>query len=197
MWELDGAYGSERTLNELLYELADTHNAAAWTVRRQRYGNLRELSRLGYGELPDTFVHWDFHHDNLLFQGGELTGLLDFDSCHVDARVADIAQSIALDCIEPPTYNAIDPDATRAFVAGYLEGSLLSDQEMALIVPLLRSWIVAAAAGRIAQWSASGRKDERALGKLMRTVEGRIPAFEHRRVQLELAVQEAATEVQE
>jgi homoserine kinase type II len=161
-------------------------------VRAQRYRNLKELSRLGYGELPDTFGHFDFHHDNLLFSNGELSGLIDFDSAHLDARVADIATSVALDCIEPPTYNAIDPAALRAFVAGYVEASPLSEQELQLMVPLVRSWIVAAAAGRIAQWLEA--PNDKILVKIRRTVEFRIPAFEQRRAAMEEAVKEAAAE---
>ncbi|MEX0749733.1 MAG: phosphotransferase [Dehalococcoidia bacterium] len=192
MWELDYYMGSPRPFNDMLREFEKAHRADASAVRAQRYRNLRELSRFGYGELPEQFGHFDFHRDNLLFSQGQLTGLIDFDSAHLDARVADIATSVALDCIEPPAYNAIDPDAMRAFVAGYVEGSPLSEQELALIVPLVRSWIVAAAAGRIAQWLAA--PDEKVLMKIRRTVDYRIPAFEQRRQAMEQAVRSAAAE---
>lgn len=194
MWELDYYLGSPRPFNDALREFARTHREAASIVRAQRYRTLRELSRLGYGGLPATFGHFDFHRDNLLCSKGELTGLIDFDSSHLDARVADIATSVALDCIEPPAYNAIDPDAMRAFVGGYVEASPLSEQELALIVPLVRSWIVAAAAGRIAQWLAT--PGERVLAKIRRTVDFRIPAFEQRREAMERAVRDAAKEGQ-
>jgi homoserine kinase type II len=193
MWELDYYLGSPLPFNDMLWKFAETHRDEAWIVRGQRYRNLRELSRLGYGELPDEFGHFDFHNDNLLFSKGELTGLIDFDSSHLDARVSDIATSIALDCLQPPAYSAIDPVATRAFVAGYVEGSALSEQELALIVPLVRSWIIAAAAGRIAQWLAAPG-DERVLAKIHRTVKERVPAFEESRIVLEEAVRNAAKE---
>jgi Ser/Thr protein kinase RdoA (MazF antagonist) len=192
MWELDYYMGSPAPFNEMLRQFAKTHQDDAWTVRSQRYRNLRELSRLGYGELPERFGHFDFHHDNLLFSNGELRGLIDFDSCHLDARVADIATSIALDCIEPPAYNAIDVEAMRAFVGGYVEGATLSDQELRLIVPLVRAWIVAAAAGRIAQWLRE--PGDAVLAKIERTVHERMPAFEERREAMELAVLSAAEE---
>jgi Ser/Thr protein kinase RdoA (MazF antagonist) len=193
MWELDGYAGSPLPFNDMLWKFAESHRDDAWIVRGQRYRNLRELSRLGYGELPEQFGHFDFHNDNLLFADGELSALLDFDSSHLDARVADIATSVALDCLEPPAYSAIDPVATRGFVAGYVEGAPLSEQELALIVPLVRAWIVAAAAGRIAQWiEAAG--DERVLAKIRRTVHERVPAFEERRASLEEAVRDAARE---
>lgn len=189
MWELDGYMGSGLPLNEMLRTFSESHNDASWTVRGQRYRNLRELSRVGYGDLPDQFCHFDFHRDNLLFADGELSGLLDFDSSHLDARVADIATSIALDCLEPPTYEAISPEATRAFVEGYAEGSRLTEQEQLLIVPLVRSWIIAAAAGRIAQWLRA--PDPAVESKIGRTVGRRIPAFELRREALERAVRDA------
>jgi len=81
----------------------------------------------------------------------------------------------------------------QAFVAAYIEDTRLTEQELSLIVPLLRSWIVAAAAGRLAQWRPSGG-DARVLAKIMRTVEWRIPAFEQRKAQLEEAVRAAARE---
>jgi Ser/Thr protein kinase RdoA (MazF antagonist) len=189
MWELDRFMGSTRTVTQLLHAFNDHYSDYAWAVRTQRYRNLHELSRLGYGELPQQYCHFDFHRDNLLFDHRALSGLLDFDSSHVDSRVADIATSIALDCIEPPTYNAISPDAVRAFVAGYAQGAPLSESESQLVVPLVRSWIVTAAVGRIAQWLAA--PDDRVVAKIDRTVNARIPAFEQRRAELDRAVRDA------
>jgi homoserine kinase type II len=192
MWELDYYLGGPLPFNDMLREFGRSHREEAAIVRGQRYRNLRELSRLGYGDLPDQFGHFDFHHDNLLFSKGELTGLLDFDSAHLDARVADVATSVALDCLEPPAYDAIAPEKMKAFVAGYVESSPLSAQELTLIVPLLHSWIVAAAAGRIGQWLRT--PDDAVLAKVHRTVYGRIPAFEHRREAMERAVIEGSEE---
>ncbi len=195
LWELDAyvaAQSASASFNELLRAFALEHPEAARAIRGQKYACLRELARLGYGELPATPVHCDFHHDNLLFERGELTGLLDFDWAHLDARVADIAASITLDCIAPPAYNEIDPDAVQALISGYVEFSPLSDQELALIVPLARAHLLWGAAFRLAQW-ASG-ENKRAAASVDRSVRHRFPSFERRRPELEAAVLRAAGE---
>ncbi len=190
VWELDalGAADSS-TFNGLLRAFGREQPALASALRAQRYASLRELSRLGYGELPDVFVHWDFHHDNLLFRRGELTGVLDFDSLHRDARVADIAQSILLDCLEPPAYNAISVDGMRAFVRGYHEAAALSATEHALIVPLLPALVIARSADNLRAWLRAGVP--RALQSLGRATQHRLPTMARQRAELEQAVAEA------
>ena len=190
VWELDRTDAPRFPLfNELLRAFGAEYRREAAVVRAHRYASLRELSRLGYGELPDTFVHCDYHHDNLLFKDGELSGLLDFDLLHRDARVVDIAWAIVLDCLEPPAHNAISPTSVEAFVRGYHEASALGDSEGALIVPLIRAALIAGAAMRLRQWeSGPKRLREHAPRSVSRTVEHRLPAFEARRASLEAAV---------
>lgn len=195
LWELDvyvGALSAFDSFNELLRAFALEQPEAARAIRVQKYACLRELARLGYGELPAAPVHSDFHHDNLLFQRGELTGLLDFDLARLDARVADIASSIALDCLAPPAYNEIDPAAVRAFVGGYVEYTPLSEAELRLIVPLVRAchlWLVAY---RLTQWASA--ENAKALASIERSIACRFPSFERRRTELDAAVAQAAAE---
>jgi Ser/Thr protein kinase RdoA (MazF antagonist) len=195
IWELDRFDApSYPAFNDLLRAFGEEHQADARVLRAHRYASLRELSRLGYGELPDAFVHCDYHHDNLLFRSGQLTGLLDFDFLHRDARVVDIAWSIVLDCLEPPAHNAISPAGVAAFVAGYHAASQLDETERALVVPLIRAALVAGAAMRLRQWESGPEKlrldAPRSVG---RTVEHRLPAFESRRSAIEHAVIEATS----
>jgi homoserine kinase type II len=195
IWELDRPDAAHfPAFNDLLRAFGSEHPHEARVLRAHRYASLRELSRLGYGELPDAFVHCDYHHDNLLFRGGELTGLLDFDFLHRDARVVDIAWAIVLDCLEPPAHNAISPASVAAFVGGYHAESPLDETERTLIVPLSRSALVAGAAMRLRQWE-DGPKELRldAPRSVRRTVEQRLPAFESRRTALEQAVVDATS----
>ncbi|MHB8377379.1 MAG: phosphotransferase [Dehalococcoidia bacterium] len=187
VWEVDDPEGG--SLSDLLRAFGRERRAMAAVFRHYRYSTLRELSRLGYGELPDTVVHWDFHHDNLLFQRGELTALLDFDSVHQDARVADIAQSVLLDCLEPPAHNAISVAGMRAFVAGYHEAAPLDDAERALIVPLLPALVIARSAVSLRAWLHKG--NPRALRSLERAAAYRLPVMEAQRSALEDAVADA------
>jgi homoserine kinase type II len=197
VWELDVYVGVQSrfdTFNELLMAFGQTYTDLARVIRSQKYAMLRELSQLGYGELPPVPGHFDFHHDNLLFLRGELTGLLDLDFVHLDARVADIAESIVLGCLAPPAYNEIDPVAVRAFVGGYTEHTPLSDDELQLIVPLVRAAILSMAQWRLSQWAEGERGDE-PLRSIQRSVFARFPSFVRQRDELEAAVLQAAATV--
>ncbi len=193
-WELDlyvAANCDHATLNELLRAFGEAYPDLARTFRAQKYTMLRELSTLGYGELPVVPCHFDFHRDNLLFQRGELTGLLDFDLAHLDSRVADIASSIFLDCYAPPAYKEISPRLAGQFVAGYVEGVPLADAELQLVVPLVRAAILGLVVWRLTCWA---RDEDRktALQSLHRSGLERFPSFERGRSQLEVAVLQAA-----
>jgi homoserine kinase type II len=194
VWELDvyvGAQTRYSTLNELLMDFGQEYTDHARAIRSQKYAMLRELSTLGYGELPLVATHFDFHHDNLLWSRGELTGLLDFDLAHLDARVADVAQSLAFDCLAPPAYNAINLSAARAFLGGYMDHTPLSDVELQLIVPLVRAAILLMVTWRLCQW-ANG-EDKETLRSVERSLSYRFPSFDRNRLDLEASVLQAGS----
>jgi homoserine kinase type II len=196
IWELDvyvAAHSRNATLNEALMAFGADHPDLARAVRAQKYAMLRELSTLGYGELPVTLGHFDFHRDNLLFERGQLTGLLDLDFVHLDARVADIATCLASDCLAPPAYNEVDPAAVRAFVGGYVEHAPLADAEVQVVVPLMRAFIVWLCAWRLAHWG-EGATDDSPVRSIRRSVTARFPSLDRVRPQLEAAVLQAAAE---
>lgn len=196
VWELDvyaAANCEFASLSELLFAFGQQHADLARAMRTQKYAMLRELSTLGFGELPAVPGHFDFHHDNVLFQRGALTGLLDFDLAHLDARVADIASNIELDCLAPPAYNEINPPLAAEFVAGYVEHSALSDAELQLIVPLVRAALLSLVVWRLTRW-ARGDEPEYALRSLHRSITERFPSFARGRDQLEAAVLQGAAE---
>jgi len=191
VWELDviAETCEFETFNAMLRTFGREHPALASRLRAQRHKSLSELSKLGYGDLPPGFVHWDFHHDNLLFSRREFTGLLDFDSAHCDARVADLAASLVLECTEPPAYDAIDINAARSFTAGYVAEVSLSEAELGLIAPLIRACLIwFTVAVRMTQWAQG---DERAVRSIARTVERRLPALDERWGAIETAARDA------
>jgi Ser/Thr protein kinase RdoA (MazF antagonist) len=49
------------------------------------------LDALHASSFPMTVIHGDFIAQNLLFQGEKLSGVIDFDSVHLDLRAADVA----------------------------------------------------------------------------------------------------------
>jgi homoserine kinase type II len=177
-WELDVTLQTAGSIsfNTALADFGNDHPDLANAVRRQRYRNLRELARLGYGDLPSTVIHGDFHHDNLLFSGAELTGVLDFDSVRLDSPVVDVAISLIEDCTLPSDHNALDPQRAAAFVDGYGRVRALSETEVEMLPALLRAAMLLLVAHRLAEWT-SGPGD-RAVQSIERTVTRRFPALD-------------------
>jgi homoserine kinase type II len=189
-WELDAlaARAGGNTFNELLAAFSREHPPLGRAVRGARYRNLRELAKLGYGDLPDTVVHCDFHTSNLFFEGAMLTGLLDFDWAHRDAAAYDIASSISIDCLSAPDFDVVSPAATEAFVRGYAGLRRLTDAEVALIPSLVRSAILTFVTFRLVQWSAGGSAAVRATESIARTVFRRFPPLDSGEAELAAAI---------
>jgi Ser/Thr protein kinase RdoA (MazF antagonist) len=183
IWELDGDDG---TFNDLLREFGGTQRELASMIRAHRYRNLRELSRLAYGELPDQLIHGDFTRENLLFDGARLAGVLDFDHAHLDARVVDLAWSVLSDCYEPPEDTAIDAAAAAAYVGGYADHTPLEERELRLVVPLLRAHHLSILKRGLRMW-LSEPTDE-LLFRIDRRVRRRLPQLDERAIAIEQAL---------
>jgi homoserine kinase type II len=160
-------------------------------ARDQRDRSLGELSSLGYAELPEQPIHGDFVREHLLFDGDRLSGVLDFDLAHVDARAADIAWSMISDCGEPPEETAIDPALAGAFVGGYCAESPLTERELRLIVPLVRAQDMVILADALRQW-ATPSGGARQLPRIQRRIRQRLPQLDARAAAIAAAVMRAA-----
>lgn len=158
-------------------------------IQARREQNWAELMWLGFADLPLLTVHSGFHHDNIRFGSGTLTALLDFDLAHVDARIVDIAISIALDCREPPSFDAVDAHAAGAFLGGYIAETPLGARERRLIIPLLRAQTLGLFSFRLTQWATGG--GPRTLRSIANWLTIRFPAIEERAAAIEAAVSEA------
>ena len=75
------------------------------------------LDRQDVGELPSGIVHGDLFRDNVLFDGPELTGLLDFHHAARGYLVYDLAVAANDWCNRPG--GALDPERTTALVTAY------------------------------------------------------------------------------
>jgi aminoglycoside phosphotransferase (APT) family kinase protein len=62
-------------------------------LRRYAERARSELDGVGLPEWPPIVIHGDFARWNLLFAGGRLSGVLDWELSHVDHRIADFALS--------------------------------------------------------------------------------------------------------
>lgn len=90
-----------------------------------------KLTNLPLGDAPLTPLHGDFTRWNMRYRGGKVTGVFDFDSSHLDLRVADFALSWR------GIYGGV--------IDGYNDVSALSDLETALIVPVFQKFMISGA----------------------------------------------------
>jgi homoserine kinase type II len=86
------------------------------------------LRSTGASILPITVVHGDLIAKNLLFEGETLSGVLDFDSVHLDLRAADVA------CARRSKGDEV--------VRGYLEAASLDDVELKCLDDLWRASVL-------------------------------------------------------
>lgn len=96
-------------------------------------------------ELPSGIIHGDLFCDNAMFDGNQLTGIIDFyNSCN-GAFIFDLAIALNDWCSEQD--GRLNPKKTRAFVSNYQKIRSLTEAEMsvwdiALETAALRFWML-------------------------------------------------------
>jgi homoserine kinase type II len=91
-----------------------------------------------YAALPRGPVHADLFRDNVMFDGGKLTGFFDFYFAGVDTWLFDIAVCLNDWCIDLATGEHDDVRA-RAFLGGYETVRPLAAAERRLLPAMLRA----------------------------------------------------------
>lgn len=98
---------------------------------------ITELARLDR-PLTAGLLHDDFHGGNLLVANGEVTALLDWDSCHPDWLLFDLSNAIWEFCHDDDTHALVVNDA-QAFLQAYVvAGGPVTGAEFALIIEFIR-----------------------------------------------------------
>ncbi len=113
---------------------------------------------LGLAGWPERIIHADWHPGNMLFSGGDVAGVTDYDTARLAPRTADIANGVMQFSItreegHPRTWpDQLDGDRFRAFAGGYdhLAETPLSDEERAAIPFLMIEAMIAESVGPIA-----------------------------------------------
>ncbi|MFT5503281.1 MAG: homoserine kinase type II [Gammaproteobacteria bacterium] len=116
-------------------------------LKADRYLIKEELEtahKLAWNQLPRSPIHADCFHDNVLFDGGKLSGIIDFDYACTDYSVYDLAITINDWCID--TQRSICVDRARALLNAYeCERPLVNIEKQVLSVFLrlaaLRFWL--------------------------------------------------------
>ena len=88
--------------------------------------------------LPQGPIHADLFRDNVMFEGGELTGFFDFYFAGVDHFVYDIAICLNDWCIDLDT-GRLDEDRAGAFVSRLRRRAPLSGAELRLMPAMMRA----------------------------------------------------------
>jgi len=94
-------------------------------------------ARLGSVELPGGVIHADLFRENVLFDGDELGGLVDFYYACNDAFAYDLAIAVNDWCVNAD--GSLDQARLRPMVTAYREVRPLADEERASFLVLLRA----------------------------------------------------------
>jgi homoserine kinase type II len=85
-----------------------------------------DLARLsGRPIIGEGLIHGDLFRDNVHWQGGEITALLDFESASIGSRPFDLMVTILAWCFG----DALDPALARALASGYTRARPLPEAE--------------------------------------------------------------------
>ena len=88
-----GPSGNAARRVRLLASLRARDAALADWLEAQAEQVVAELTALGARGFPRALIHGDLIAANLLYSGGVLTGLIDFEASRVDASAAEVAQT--------------------------------------------------------------------------------------------------------
>ncbi len=112
-------------------------NARAGDETTATFRSLASLYReLLAEDLPGGFIHGDLFRDNALFEGDELTGVIDFYHACEDSWLQDIAITINDWCRDGA---AIDESLKEAFLKGYEGKRELTPRERELLIPMQKT----------------------------------------------------------
>jgi Ser/Thr protein kinase RdoA (MazF antagonist) len=101
---------------------------------------LQQLEEFGFEERMERIrgdaipAHSDFQSDNLLFEGSELIGIVDFDNIRPQPSVVDIAWTVSLTCYEG---NDFDASSMTDLLEGYTSARRFPDDERRLLLPVV------------------------------------------------------------
>ncbi len=101
-------------------------------------------------QLPSGITHGDLFHDNALFEGDVLTGIIDFyNACH-DIFIYDLAVLVNDWCSD--VHFSLDPARVQAVVTGYESVRILSAQEQFFWSAMLRYGALRFWLSRLENW---------------------------------------------
>lgn len=122
-----------------------------------------QVEEAGFRQWPDHLVHSDWHPGNMLFAGGRVRAVIDYDSLHVLPAITDLANgllqfSIIGGATDPRTWPAeLDVARFGQFLGGYNEQLAVTAEQAGLLIPLMIEALIAEAVAPIAATGSFGR----------------------------------------
>ncbi len=100
-------------------------------------GEALRLDAPGMDQLPRGTIHADLFRDNILFDEGEVAGVIDFYFACTGALLYDVAITVNDWCNQPDS--RLDPARTAALLAGYHAVRAFTDAERGAWAAMLRA----------------------------------------------------------
>jgi homoserine kinase type II len=107
------------------------------------------VNQLGFDDWPQQIVHGDWHPGNMLFAGGKVVAVVDFDSLKVSSALTDLANgalqfSIVAGRPNPADWpDYLDQSKLVHFIYGYCEVKKLQENELKTLPNLMIETLIA------------------------------------------------------
>lgn len=148
----DSVVGKESELFATVSSLYETYDACA-----------KMVNDAGYADWPSQIVHADWHPGNMLFLGGRVAAVIDYDSLRMLPAVTDLANgllqfSIIGGPVDPRQWPPeLDEERFRQFMMGYEQGDAAPTEAMPMLPLLMIEALIAEAVMPIAATGSFGR----------------------------------------
>jgi Ser/Thr protein kinase RdoA (MazF antagonist) len=148
----DSVIGQEAELLSLTQELYERYDEAAEAV-----------NRLGFGQWPAWITHGDWHPGNMLFRGGKVVVVLDFDAVRRGPSITDVANGMLQFSIlrggeDPEQWpEFFDQTRMRRFLMGYTSRVKLSREQGESIPHLMIESLTAECVAPVAATGSLGQ----------------------------------------
>ncbi len=133
-----------------------------------------EADKLGLQQWQSQIVHGDWHPGNMLFRGGHVVGVIDYDAARLQQRVIDFANGALQFSIlgggdDPTTWpEYLDRTRFKRFLLGYDSANVISTAELQAVPYLMCEAMIAEAVLPIAATGSFGRLDGFGFLKMVR-----------------------------
>ena len=150
----DSVVGKESELLATVSSLYASYEAAS-----------EKVNEAGYADWPTQVVHADWHPGNMLFEGGRVTAVIDYDSLHLLPAATDVANgglqfSIIGGPIDPREWPAeLDEKRLYQFLIGYDTECTTAPEAMRVLPAMMIEALIAEAVMPIAATGSFGRME--------------------------------------